>query len=190
MHHWAERAVSAAKVLGDPSLLAAALAMPALADAMTGPTDRARSHRSEAAALVDELSDEELSLRPDAASWLAAAELYLDLYSEADAHGSRAAGLARATGRGDPCSACIRSCPGFGTCAPSWPRPPNSSTAPSRPGAWSGLRRLSPGTSSPLRRRSRRRRSRPRARHRRRGSRAHAPPRRRLRHGLGCGEAG
>ncbi len=102
MHHWAGSAVSAAKVLGGPALLAAALTMPALAYAMTGPTDRARSHRSEAAALVDELSNEELSLRPDAASWLAAAELYLDLYSEADAHGSRAAGLARATGRGDP----------------------------------------------------------------------------------------
>ena len=38
MHHWARRAVSAAKVLGDPALLATALAMPALADATTGPT--------------------------------------------------------------------------------------------------------------------------------------------------------
>jgi DNA-binding CsgD family transcriptional regulator len=51
---------------------------------------------------VDELSDDELSLRPDAASWLAAAELYLDLYAEADAHASRALALARSTGRGDP----------------------------------------------------------------------------------------
>ena len=102
MHDWAGRAVGAAKVLGDPALLAAALAMPALADAMTGPTEAARSHRAEAAALVDELSDDELSRRPDAASWLAAAELYLDLYAEADAHASRALGLARATGRGDP----------------------------------------------------------------------------------------
>ena len=102
MHDWAERAVSAAKVLGDAALMAAALAMPALADAMTGPTETARSHRAEAAALVDELSDDELSLRPDAAAWLAAAELYLDLYAEADAHASRALTLARATGRGDP----------------------------------------------------------------------------------------
>ena len=76
--------------------------MPALADAMTGPTETARSHRAEAAALVDELSDDELSLRPDAAAWLAVAELYLDLYAEADAHASRALRLARATGRGDP----------------------------------------------------------------------------------------
>jgi ATP/maltotriose-dependent transcriptional regulator MalT len=102
MHDWAGRAVGAAKVLGDAALMAAALAMPALADAMTGPTETARSHCAEAAALVDELSDDDLSRRPDAASWLAAAELYLDLYAEADAHASRAAGLARATGRGDP----------------------------------------------------------------------------------------
>jgi ATP/maltotriose-dependent transcriptional regulator MalT len=102
MHDWAERAVSAAKVLGDAPLMAAALAMPALAHAMTGPPERARSHRAEAAALVDGLSDDELSLRPDAAAWLAAAELYLDLYAEADVHASRALRLARASGRGDP----------------------------------------------------------------------------------------
>ncbi len=102
MHHWAGRAVGDARMLGDAALMAAALAMPALADAMTGSTDRARSHRDEAAALVDELSDDDLSVRPDAAAWLAAAELYLDLYAEADAHASRALALARATGRGDP----------------------------------------------------------------------------------------
>jgi DNA-binding CsgD family transcriptional regulator/tetratricopeptide (TPR) repeat protein len=101
MHDWAGRAVSAAKALGDAALTAAALAMPALADAMTGPTETARSHHAEVAALVDGLSDDELSIRPDAAAWLAAAELYLDLYPEADAHASRAFRLARATGRGD-----------------------------------------------------------------------------------------
>ena len=102
MQHWALRAVSAAKLLGDPALAAAALAMPALAAAMTGSTERARSLRSEAAALVDELPDDDLSLRPEAASWLAAAEIYLDLYAEADVHASRALTLARASGRGDP----------------------------------------------------------------------------------------
>jgi ATP/maltotriose-dependent transcriptional regulator MalT len=101
MHDWAGRAVGDAKMLGDPALRAAALAMPTLADAMTGLTT-ARSHRAEAAALIDGLSDEELSLRPDAPAWLAAAELYLDLYAEADAHASRALRLARASGRGDP----------------------------------------------------------------------------------------
>ena len=101
MHDWARRAVGAAKSLGDGPLLAAALAMPALAHGIAGSTEIARSHRAAAAELVDGLSDEELSLRPDAPAWLAAAELYLDLYPEADAHASRALTLARATGRGD-----------------------------------------------------------------------------------------
>ena len=102
MHDWAGRAVSAARAVGDAALMAAALAMPALAEAITGPTETARSHRAEAAALVDRLSNDELACRLDAATWLAAAELYLDLYAEADAHASRALALARATGRGDP----------------------------------------------------------------------------------------
>jgi ATP/maltotriose-dependent transcriptional regulator MalT len=102
MHDWAERAVSAAKGVGDPPLLANALALRSLADATSGRTETARSSRSRAAAAVDDLSDDELSLRPDAAAWLAAAEIYLDLYAEADAHASRAFELARTTGRGDP----------------------------------------------------------------------------------------
>jgi DNA-binding CsgD family transcriptional regulator len=102
MGEWAASAVSAAKEVGDAALIAAAAVMPAFADAMTGLTEIARSRRAHAAALVDELSDDELSLRPDAAGWLAIAEVYLDLYAEADAHASRALGLARASGQGDP----------------------------------------------------------------------------------------
>jgi ATP/maltotriose-dependent transcriptional regulator MalT len=102
MRDWANRAVSEAKTLGDSVLMAAALVMPALASAMTGPTDQARADRAEAAALVDSLSDDELSRRTDAAAWLAAAEIYLDLYAEADAHATRARELARASGGGDP----------------------------------------------------------------------------------------
>ena len=101
MHDWAERAVNAARALGDAPLAAAALAMPALADAMTGASETAQAHRAAAAALVDSLSDGQLSLRLDAGAWLAAAELYLDLYAEADAHASRALTLARATGQGE-----------------------------------------------------------------------------------------
>src|SRR4029450_11804715 len=84
MRDWAAPAVSAAKEIGDAALIATAAVMLAFADAMTGPTETARSRRAEAAALVDELLDEELSLRPDAAGWLAIAEVYLDLYAEAD----------------------------------------------------------------------------------------------------------
>jgi DNA-binding NarL/FixJ family response regulator len=101
MRDWADRAASAAEVLGDAPLMAAALAMPALADAMAGPGEQARSDRAGAAGLVDSLSDDELSRRLDAAVWLAAAELYLDLYAEADAHAGRALTLARATGQGE-----------------------------------------------------------------------------------------
>ncbi|HEX6933084.1 MAG TPA: AAA family ATPase [Streptosporangiaceae bacterium] len=102
MRDWAAPAVSAANETGDAALIAAAAVMPAFADAMTGPIERARSRRARAAALVDDLSDDELSLRPDAAGWLAIAEIYLDMYPEADAHASRALVLARASGRGDP----------------------------------------------------------------------------------------
>jgi DNA-binding NarL/FixJ family response regulator len=102
MHGWAAHAVSAAKALGDATLTAAAFVMPALAAAMTGSTETARSRRSLAAALIDALADEELAQRPDAAAWLAAVELYLDLYAEADTHARRADELARATGRSDP----------------------------------------------------------------------------------------
>jgi DNA-binding NarL/FixJ family response regulator len=102
MGDWAVRAVDAARLHGHAGLVAAALAMPALAEALTGHTESARSHRAEAAALVDGLTDEELSLHIDAAGWLAAAELYLDLYAEADAHASRVLALARIHASADP----------------------------------------------------------------------------------------
>jgi ATP/maltotriose-dependent transcriptional regulator MalT len=101
MLDWAQPAVSAAKRVDDPPLIAAALAMLALADAMTGAAERVEAARSEAAALVDSLSDDELAQRLDAAAWLAGAELYLDRYAEADAHASRALTLGRATGQGE-----------------------------------------------------------------------------------------
>src|SRR5262249_58647582 len=61
MDHWAQRAVSAAEVLGDPPLTAAAHAKSALAHAMTRRGETAQSCRAGAASLVDSLSDDELS---------------------------------------------------------------------------------------------------------------------------------
>src|SRR5438034_1413082 len=101
MLDWAQPAVRAATGVGDPPLTAASLAMLALADAMTSAAEQVEADRSEAAALVDSLSDDELSQRLDAAAWLAGAELYLDRYAEADAHASRALMLGRATGQGE-----------------------------------------------------------------------------------------
>ena len=101
MHLWGERAVSSAEILGDAPLLGAALAMPALADAMTGDIERARIRVAEAAAAVDSFSDEQLGHCLDGAVWLAAAELYLDLHASADIHARRALALARSTGQGE-----------------------------------------------------------------------------------------
>ncbi len=101
MLDWAQPAVNAARQLGDSSLTAAAVAMLALADAMTGAGERFEADLSEAATLVDSLSDDELAQRLDAAVWLAGAELYLDRYAEADAHASRALNLGRITGQGE-----------------------------------------------------------------------------------------
>ena len=93
--------MTAARRLGDAPLTAAALAVLALADSMTGAAERAEADRHEAAALVDSLSDDELARRIDAAAWLAGAELYLDRYAEAEAHAERALAVARATGQGE-----------------------------------------------------------------------------------------
>jgi ATP/maltotriose-dependent transcriptional regulator MalT len=101
MHEAAERAVDAARGLGDEPLTAAALAELALADSLMGAADRAESNRSEAAALVDSLSDDELAGHLEAAAWLAGVELYLDRYAEGEAHANRALAVARATGQGE-----------------------------------------------------------------------------------------
>jgi ATP/maltotriose-dependent transcriptional regulator MalT len=101
MHEAAERAVHAARRLGDAPMTAAALAELALADSIMGAPDRAESNRSESAALVDSLSDEELARHLEAAAWLAGVELYLDRYAEGEAHANRALAVARATGQGE-----------------------------------------------------------------------------------------
>jgi ATP/maltotriose-dependent transcriptional regulator MalT len=102
VREWAERAADAARRLGDRPLTAAALAALALADSTRGAPMRAEADRSEAAALVDSVSDDELARFVDAAAFLAGAELYLDRYVEADRHATRALGVARATGQGEP----------------------------------------------------------------------------------------
>src|SRR6266545_3668777 len=66
-----------------------------------GAADRAESNRSEAAVLVDSLSDDELARHLEAAAWLAGVELYLDRYAEGEAHANRALAVARATGQGE-----------------------------------------------------------------------------------------
>jgi ATP/maltotriose-dependent transcriptional regulator MalT len=101
MHEAAERAVNAARGLGDTPMTAAALAELALADSIMGAADRADANCSEAAGLVDSLADDELARHLEAAAWLAGVELYLDRYAEGEAHANRALAVARATGQGE-----------------------------------------------------------------------------------------
>ncbi len=101
MHQAAERAVEAARRLGDVPMIATPLAELALADSLLGAPDRAEANHAEAARLVDSLSDEELGGHLEAAAWLAGVELYLDRYAAGEAHARRALALVRATGQGD-----------------------------------------------------------------------------------------
>ncbi|HET7426081.1 MAG TPA: AAA family ATPase [Gemmatimonadales bacterium] len=101
MQAWAVRAVTAASKMDDRVLAAAAHVAQTLASALVG-AESAPSHCARAATFVDQLTDRELSRRPDIAGWLAIAEVYLDMYAEADGHAARALELSRASGRGDP----------------------------------------------------------------------------------------
>src|SRR5207248_6139301 len=101
MHQWAERAVTAARRLGDAPLIAAALAPGVLADSMMGASERAEVSRREAMAIVDSLSDDELARHLDAPTRLAGTELYPGRYSDGEAPATRALAVARATGQGE-----------------------------------------------------------------------------------------
>lgn len=97
---WGHRAVAAARPIADRPLTAAALAVLARSLAWGGAVERGEAVRSEAAALIDSLSDDELARRLDAAVNLAGSEIYLDRFIEASAHAERAVAVGRATGQG------------------------------------------------------------------------------------------
>jgi DNA-binding CsgD family transcriptional regulator len=97
---WAQRAVDAAKTIGDPALHAAALATLARAFSWGGEPTAGEQVRAEATAILDALSDEQLAGRLDAAVELAGAEIYLDRFVEAAAHAERALAVGRAAGQG------------------------------------------------------------------------------------------
>jgi DNA-binding NarL/FixJ family response regulator len=100
MRGWGERALDVARALDEP-LVAASLAVLAVAAAFMGPVAEAEAYRSEAAALVDALPDDELAGRLDALTSLSAADLYLHRYEDAAVHAGRGLELARATGQGE-----------------------------------------------------------------------------------------
>jgi ATP/maltotriose-dependent transcriptional regulator MalT len=98
---WSERALGAARPLGDGALVAAAAGVAALSCAFAGAAAEGAHHATEAATIVDAMSDAELAARLDAAAFLSAGELYLDRYERAIDHANRALAIARATGQGE-----------------------------------------------------------------------------------------
>jgi DNA-binding NarL/FixJ family response regulator len=96
-----EQALLIAQPLGDIPLTAAATAVLALACAFVGAIGEARARCAEAAGLIDAMPDAQLATRLDAIAYLTGAEVYLDRFEEATAHGKRGLTIARATGQGE-----------------------------------------------------------------------------------------
>ena len=114
---WATRAVATARPLGDAALTTAALALLARATSWGDDTQRGEAARSEAATLLDRLSDEQLATRLAAAVDLSSAEIYLDRFEEASAHAQRALTVGRAPGRHSSSRASTRSWASRGACS-------------------------------------------------------------------------
>ncbi|MDP9228537.1 MAG: AAA family ATPase, partial [Actinomycetota bacterium] len=101
MGRWGERALTDARTLDDLPLITAGNALMAVACAFVGPIHQAEAYATEAAALAESLSDDELAQRLDALANLATAELYLHRYDAAGAHAKRGLAVGHATGQGD-----------------------------------------------------------------------------------------
>jgi DNA-binding NarL/FixJ family response regulator len=99
--HWAPRAVALARGAGDAPTTAAALALALVAHVTAGEIPAAVTAAAEAAAFVDGLSDDQLAVRLDALTFLAAGEMLLDRFAAGEAHLRRGVALARATGQSE-----------------------------------------------------------------------------------------
>ena len=102
MREAAANALEVARPLGERRLTAMAAAVLTLACAWGGEVEEGETAREEAAGLIEAMSDEDLAGSIDASAHLAAAEIYLDRYEEAEAHAGRALAVARATGQQFP----------------------------------------------------------------------------------------
>ena len=100
MREWAARALDVAREVDDRTLAAAAATNHALALAFLCRVGEAEIARTEAAALAEALTDDEVVARPMAIANLAGAEFYLDRLEDATAHGERALAVGRAAGHG------------------------------------------------------------------------------------------
>jgi DNA-binding NarL/FixJ family response regulator/tetratricopeptide (TPR) repeat protein len=97
---WGLRARATAGPLGQAALTAAAEATISLAHAHAGRTADAHAACSATAALLDQLSNDELAQRLDAVNNLAVSEVVTDRYRDAVAHADRGLRVGRATGQG------------------------------------------------------------------------------------------
>ena len=101
MSEWAEKALTTAQGIVDRPLATAAAAVLAFAYAANGAIAVAETRSTQAAAMVADLSDDQLAVRLDAAVHLSGAELYLDRYPAAEAHAERALTVGLATGQSE-----------------------------------------------------------------------------------------
>lgn len=99
MAEWAQRSLAVATRLQDPVARASAAAAVAVAGALGGTGDLAQADCTLAAALVEQLTDEQSATRP-ALTYLSLAELFLERFEHAAAHTDRAVSIARASGQG------------------------------------------------------------------------------------------
>jgi DNA-binding CsgD family transcriptional regulator len=100
MRTFGQRAVDAGKRLGDRPQTATAAGLLAFGQVLDGVAHEAEATCTEAAALVDGMSDSEVAQSRRAINNLSCAEFYLDRYEDARMHSERALRVAMATGQG------------------------------------------------------------------------------------------
>ncbi|HET8822830.1 MAG TPA: AAA family ATPase, partial [Thermoleophilaceae bacterium] len=93
-------ALSSARELGDPPLIAEAAAAVALAHGLAGRVTETREHHAEAVGALEGLDDRALADRIEVFFYLAWAETYIEELEQAIATAERGIALSRATGQG------------------------------------------------------------------------------------------
>ena len=101
MRDYSRRALEAARTIGDKRLMATPAGVLAFADVLDGALDEADRSIADAAALVDEMSDDEIADCRRAANNVACAEFFSDRYEDARRHSERVLSVVVARGQGN-----------------------------------------------------------------------------------------
>jgi ATP/maltotriose-dependent transcriptional regulator MalT len=99
VRRWGGRAEELGRAGGRPAHAAAGLALCALVDALVGDVEAALRRCDDAARLFDDLPNDQLADCLEAAQFIGLAEMYVERYEQAAAHGRRGIAVARATGQ-------------------------------------------------------------------------------------------